>query len=514
MRVGAIDVGTNSVHLLVADVRPDGTWDVVEKARAQVELGAGGMHANRLSDDAFERGRVAMREFATAAESLGVEAINCAATSAVREAENGADWCRAVRRETGIHVRVIPGSEEGRLIYLGARADLDFTTGKVLLMDLGGGSTEFILCDSEEPVFIKSLPLGHIRLTEDHPAEKLKSVVRAGLKPLTSKVKGRQFRTLVGTSGTLRTLGRMATLRRGDPTPAHSHGLVVRREELDELVQVLKATPADQLSEVPGLDPRRRRTITAGAVLVQQVMRAFDKEELITSERSLRDGLIADWILRNRPEIELSSSVPHPRQRSVRALMERYGVDLAHARAVQTRALQLFDTLAPVHRLGFAQRELLEAAALLHDVGHHIAGASHNKHGQYLIRHSRLHGYTTPEIESIALLVRYHRGGKPKTDHPEYGALSVDDRQTVRVLAGLLRVADALDRSHTQAVKAVDVHHGDGRVTIAIDAEGDVHLERWALERRKDLLASALQHDIVVQVGPDHAADTVPAANR
>lgn len=521
MKVAAIDVGTNSVHLLVADVQPDGSWEVVDKDRAQVELGAGGMQENRLSEGAWQRGLDAMVGFAEAARSHQVEAIHCAATSAVREAENGADWCRAVRKTTGIHVHVIPGREEGRLIYLGARTDLDFTAGKVLLMDLGGGSTEFILCDSETPRTIESLPLGHIRLTDEFPAPRsdddhqaLKQRIKAALKPLRREVKPRDFHTLVGTSGTLRCLARMATLRRGDPIPAHSHGLVLGQAELAELLDVLKRTPHEAMGDLPGMDPKRRRTITAGATLVLQVMRAFDKEQLITSERSLRDGLVADWILRNLPEVELQSSVSDPRARSIQRLCDRYGADPEHGRAVQNRALELFDALAPLHRYGFVERELLAYAARLHDIGHHIAGASHNKHGQYLIRHSRLHGFRTPEIELLATVVRYHRGKKPKPDHPEYAALSEEDRQRVRVLAGILRVADGLDRSHAQPIDSIRVTRGDGKVHIHAMSHREAHLERWATERRKDLLESALHQDILVTVERSSHPVAMPDAGR
>ncbi|MCA9491093.1 MAG: Ppx/GppA family phosphatase [Myxococcales bacterium] len=521
MRIGAIDVGTNSVHLLVADIHGDGTWDVVEKDRIQVELGAGGLDVHKLSPAAWQRGLDAMKRFAEAARTLDVEDIHCAATSAVREAENGADWCREVRNATGVHVRVIPGREEGRLIYLGARADLDFTRGRVLLMDLGGGSTELISCDSESPVTIESLPLGHIRLTEEFPApltkddlNRLRQRIKAELKPLLNEIKPRSVATLVGTSGTLRLLARMATMARGDRMPEHSHGLVLYRGELDTLVRQLRSTPADQLGSLPGMDPRRQRTITAGAVLVQQVMRAFDKSRLVTSERSLRDGLIVDWILHNRPEIDLLSSVPDPRDRSIQRLMDRFGADPVHAKTVQERSLELFDALAPLHRLGFVERRVLGCAARVHDIGHYIGGASHNKHGAYLIRNSRLHGFTAPEIDLLALVVRYHRGGKPKPEHPEMATLSPDDQQKVRVLAGILRVADGLDRSHSQPVSRIEVELGDGRVLLRAFAVKEAHLERWATERRKDLLESALRQDVRVEVVAERAATTVPGHRR
>ncbi|MCB9674632.1 MAG: Ppx/GppA family phosphatase [Alphaproteobacteria bacterium] len=517
MRVGAIDVGTNSIHLLVADVAIDGTWKVVEAARKQVELGANGLAKNVITPSAFQRGLEAMAEFQEAARSMGAEDIHCAATSAVREAENGEDWVRAVREETGIRVRTITGREEGRLIYLGVRSDLDFSLGRVMLMDLGGGSTEFILCDSEKPTHIESLPLGHIRLADafhrSDPMSKveydeLKAHIKTVLKPLTSSVKGRDFRTLVGTSGTMRCLAMMATLARGDQTPDHAHGLVMTSEELDTLVKRLRATTFEGLLAIPGMDPRRQRTITAGAILVRQVMRAFDHPRMITSERSLRDGLIVDWIIRNRPEIDLIASIPDPRARSIERLMERYGADREHAHHVETLCLQLFDGLAPVHRMGFGEREMLRFAALVHDIGHHISGKNHNKHGQYLIRNTRMHGFTLPEVDVLASIVRYHRGGKPKSAHPEFAALSSADRHRVRVLAGIIRLADALDRSHDGVVDSLTVELGDGIVRVRATAASEAHLERWAANRRTDLLAGALRQEVRITIDPaGEAAD-------
>ncbi len=523
MRVAAIDVGTNSVHLLVADVDHDGSWSVVEKTRHQVELGAGGIADNVIAPEAFQRGLDAMHELAEAARSLGVEDIHCAATSAVRESENGEDWCRAVRDQTEIRVRPIAGREEGRLIYLGARNDLDFSLGRVLLMDLGGGSTEFILCDSEQATTIESMPLGHIRLADrfhgSDPIAKdeydaLKSHIKGQLKRLGKMISGSDFHTLVGTSGTLRCLAMMATLARGDEPPEHAHGLVLSLDEVTALTKQLKRSTFDEILKIPGVDPRRKRTILSGALLVRQVMRTFGKDRMITSERSLRDGLIVDWIMRNRPEIDLMASIPDPRARSIQRVMDRYGADLRHSKQVREFALELYDALAPAHRLGFAERELLGHAALVHDIGHHISGKAHNKHGQYLIRNTRMHGFTAPEVAVLGCLVRYHRGGKPKMRHTEYGSLSEPDRNRVRVLAGILRVADALDRSHEQTVERIEVELQDGKVTITAHPTADAHLERWAANRRVALLANAIHQDVrIAFAGPPVPDITTGEAN-
>lgn len=519
MRIAAIDVGTNSVHLLVADVSPDGEIRVVEKAREQVELGSGGFGAQRITPEAFKRGVEALVAFREAADGLGAEVVHAAATSAVREAANGSDFVKAVRARTGIHIRTISGVEEGRLIYLGARADLDFGAGRVLLIDVGGGSVEFVLCDRERALGSLSLPLGHIRLTEafresdpigKDELKRMRAQVRDQLAPLDELV-GDGFATLVGTSGSVRTLARMATMRRGEALPEHDHGLLLHRGELDGWIRDFTRLGTTELCALPGMDARRRRTLPAAAIVLREVMDRVGKDVLQTNERSLRDGLIVDWILRHAPEIQLSGTVAHPRMRSVLRAMARYGVDEAHARRVASLAGQLFDGLAlPLH-LAPADRAMLEMAALLHDVGHHVSGQDHNKHGAYLIRHTPLYGFTAPEIAVLTNLVRYHRGPTPKRRHEEFRILPREDRHRVRALSALLRLADAFDRSHTQPIAHVGVEVGSDRVTVTAQAHEHAHIERWTATRRtgplEELLARPIQIVLDVRSGAEPAPD-------
>jgi exopolyphosphatase/guanosine-5'-triphosphate,3'-diphosphate pyrophosphatase len=512
MRVAAIDVGTNSIHLLVADVLPDGTVKLVEKAREQVMLGAGGLRAHELTPGAFQRGVEAIESFKKACDSLDVVEIHAAATSAVREASNGGEFCAEVKRRTGIHVRVISGVDEARLIYLGARSDLHFHRGRVAIVDIGGGSTEVVLCDRSGPLHLQSLPLGHIRLTERFRSsetlttaerQSLKRHIRTVLAPLLKRVRSGDVGAMVGTSGTVRSLARMATLARGESAPEHEQGLLLRRKELERLITRFGELPADRLTELPGMDPRRRQTLPAGALILREIMKALDVDEISTSDRSLRDGLIIDWITRHRPELDLSRTVEQPRVRSVLLTMQRFGVDVPHAEHVAQLATRIFDQTASLHELPATDRELLRSAALLHDIGHHIAGKSHHRHGQYLLNHIRMYGYTAPEVALMANIVRYHSRSKPKASHPEYAALSVADRHRVKVMAGVLQIADALDRSHNQPVVELDVRIEPKAVTVTATCTEGGELERWSVNQRAELLGSALGRPCrVVVVGP------------
>lgn len=508
MKVGAIDVGTNTIHLLVAEIAPDGRITVIEKDREQVELGAGEFQPNgkskkseefRLTADAFQRGVDALRRFRLAMDSIGVDDVSAVATSAVREAANGQEFCDAVKAETGIHVRTISGLDEARLTYLGARADIDFSRGRALLFDMGGGSTEFVLCDSEQALVLESLPLGHIRLGErftrsdpisESDRRDLKSHVAALLQPLLSRVRPGDFATLYGCSGTARSLARAATVRRGAEMPRHANGLLLYRAELEEMVRIMRTKPSAQW-DLPGIDERRRRTLVAGSTLIREIFRATNKDVLVTTEKSVREGLIADWILRHRPELALSGSVPDPRRRSVVSAMEHYGADGAHARRVADTALRLYDATAPIHKGSVDDRRLLEFSALLHDIGHFISGEDHHRHSQYLIRNTRMPGFTSPEIEIMAAVVRYHRGSRPKTNHDEFKPFPAPDRDRVRLLASILRVSDALDRGHDGNLVQVDVQLGS---TLEIRARtrdsGD--LEHWSAVQRGEWLAEVL----------------------
>jgi exopolyphosphatase/guanosine-5'-triphosphate,3'-diphosphate pyrophosphatase len=265
------------------------------------------------------------------------------------------------------------------------------------------------------------------------------------------------------------------------------------------------------LDELPGMDPRRRRTLPAAAVVVSRILQALDVTELMTSGRSLRDGLVQDWILLNDAVAAPRYGLVGPRERSVLSVMERYNVDVAHAEQVTRFATALFDETQAMHGLDPEDRQLLQHAARLHDLGHHISGEDHNLHGEYLIRHTPMFGFTAPEIGILGQLVRYHRGPLPKRKHAFYGTLPKPDRRRLRLLAGFLRLADALDRSHHQPISEVTAALDDDILLVRAVAGAPAHVERWAAERRRTLLSDALDCEVLVEVvSPPMTATSVP----
>lgn len=518
MKVAAIDVGTNSVHLLVAEVGPNGETKQIVKDRAQVELGRGGLASGRLTDDAMQRGIDALATFGHTIDALQVDAVVAAATSAVREAENGRQFVRAVRRATGIHIRVISGVDEAKLIYQGLRPEIDFSRGYAALVDIGGGSVELSLCDPTQVLASHSLPMGHLRMTEafvrsDPPTKaelkEIRNAAQEQLLPVLRDIRPGSAGTLLGTSGSVRTLARMATFLRGQTEPTHDHGLVLYRKDLTQLIDHFTAMSRSELVSMGGMDPRRRRTIPAAATVLRQIMKTLELDPLVTSDRSLRDGLLAGWILENEPELALSKTVPWPTLRTVQRMRDRFDVDQAHSSHVRDLALAMFDGLNALGehglRLDAEARLSLEHAALLHDIGHHISGRDHHKHGEYLVRHARMPGFTAPEVALVANVIRYHRR-RPKLAHDHFRALSPTRQRTVEILSAILRMADTLDHAHNQAIVDLAIEESGSAVVIRAQTRSDAHIERWAADRRKARLSNVLNRPVTVVLEPHRPA--------
>jgi exopolyphosphatase/guanosine-5'-triphosphate,3'-diphosphate pyrophosphatase len=296
----------------------------------------------------------------------------------------------------------------------------------------------------------------------------------------------------------------------GRPQPHTDHGLVLQRSELKELLQTFTATRSARMGDLPGMDTRRRSTLPVAAVLLYQLMKSLGAESLVTCEHGLREGLLQDWVDRHRPELVLEQSSLTPRRRAVEALRRRYDPDPEHSERVRDLALALFDGLVGLHGLDREARALLDHAALLHDVGHHLDAQDHEKHGQYIILHSRMDGFTAPDQGVVADVVRYHRGARPKASHRHFQAMSKANQRRVEVLSALLQVADALDRSHQGVVRSLEVSTGSQGVQIVAHPSGEAFLERWATERRTNVLASALSRPVTLTLAADVAPRRQP----
>ena len=493
MRIAAIDIGTNSVHMIVVRVRPDLSFEVVDREKAMVRLGAGGLDGRALTPEAMTAALQALSKFKRLAESHRVDEILAAATSATREARNGGEFLARIERETGIRPRVISGVEEARLIHQAAVYGVDVGGGRAVVIDIGGGSVEITLGTATTVQLARSFKIGAIRLTErlvrsdplsERDERKIVKHVLGEIDRYCDQIVAAGFDRVIGTSGTILSIGAVAaTAARGAP-PSELRNLHVSAKQIRRAAQGGRSTlDLEQRLAIPGLDPRRADLVVAGAVLLDTILRRLGAEELTLCDLALREGLVLDYIRRNRRQIAQVDSIPDVRRRSTLELAERCNYYAEHANQVVRLALALFDQTRAIHGLTDREREWLEYAALMHDLGGHISYSGHHKHSYYLIKNGDLRGFHPDEIEVMALVARYHRRGTPKRSHDEYAQLPRALRRTVRTLASILRVAESLDRSHAQPISGLEVHDRGEDMVLTLHAAGDAELEVWATAR-------------------------------
>ena len=525
MRIAAIDIGTNSVHMIVARVRPDLSFEVIDREKAMVRLGAGGLGGRALTSEAMTSALQALSKFRRLAESHNVDKILAAATSATREARNGGEFLARIQHDTGIRPRVISGAEEARLIHQAAVYGVDVGTARAVVLDIGGGSVEITLGNSSAIQLAQSFKVGVIRLTERfvHTDPLSGRDERKLVKFITDQV-GRHidqiaaigFDRVIGTSGTVLSLGAVAaTAARGAP-PADLRNLRVSGKQIRRLRKTLVDLDLEERLAVPGMDPRRADLVVAGAILVDTIMKLLGAEEITLCNLALREGLILDWIRRHKRQIAQVDRIPDIRRRSTMELAERCNYYSEHAHQVTRLALALFDQTRGIHGLTDREREWLEYASLMHDLGVHISYPRHHKHSYYLIKNGDLRGFDPEEIEVIALVARYHRRGTPKRSHEEYAHLSPPIRRTVRLLASILRLAESLDRSHSQVISGLDLHDRGTDVLLRLMTSSDAELEVWAARRHQApferLLGKPLAFDTLPAKAGSHTKETPVAS--
>lgn len=510
--LAAVDIGTNSVHLVVARVEGD-RFEVLEREREMVRLGTSAGDMKWLSADAMTRGVETLDRFRRVAAVHGAR-LRAVATSAVREAENRADFIARARAQAGVEVEVVSEFEEARLIHLGVLQAVPSFDQQMLVCDIGGGSTELVVGHQGDVLTARSLRLGAIRLTRRYFAKNdlaegsvdaCRRDIRTTLAPAVREIRRLGYQIAVGSSGTIGAVCRMIVARSRDSAPRTLNNLTVTRDEIDETVRRLaKASTVKSRAKTPGLDPRRADIILAGALILEQVVAELAVEKLTFSDYALREGALLDtWRRVHGRSLHHLSDL---RRRSVVHLVELMDEDPAHSAHVARLALALFDATTDRHGLGDGERELLEAAALLCNVGLFVSHAGHHKHSYYVVRNSEhLTGFTDREIELIAQVARYHRKSVPRKKHPEFAALDTRDQHRVRTLAGILRVAVGLDRNHAGQVTAVRCRD-DGADTLVIEAsatdDNDIQLDVYAATERKALLEHVFDTNIEIVAAP------------
>lgn len=507
-RITALDLGTNSFHAVIMDIYPDGSFRRIDKLKEMVVLADRGMDQN-LSEEAIERGLAALKKIKILCDNLGVDHIIAYATSAIREAENGGEFIQRMIDEVGIKALAISGTMEARLIGKAIQHAVFLDEQPVLMVDIGGGSVEFIIGNKDTLYFSTSLKIGAARMATafiDHDPitkkeiKKLRKTFAKELQPLAEALQNHSVKTLVGSSGTMENMAMMIANRKSLSTSLSLNELEFKAADFEKFHKKFITLSHDERLKMNGLEEKRVDIITPGVVLLKYLLKTFGIETVRISEDALREGMILNYIEKEKERLDLNlkSYFPDPRRRSVFELLRKCDWHENHSRHVTAMALKLFDALRDDLELGDNDRELLEYAGLMHDIGYYISHRKHHKHALYLIRYADLRGFKEDEIEVMANVARYHRRSTPKKRHKRYRKLSKPLKKKVKKLSAILRVADGLDRSHYQNVQHLDIEIGEEDITLTITTESDPELEIWGARRKSQLFEKVTGRELSI----------------
>jgi exopolyphosphatase / guanosine-5'-triphosphate,3'-diphosphate pyrophosphatase len=521
--IAAIDLGTNSLHMVVVRIESKlPSFSIIAREKETVRLGDRDIETGNLKPEVIQRAIATLKRFQEVAKTFNAETIIAVATSAVRESPNGKDFLQTVEDELGLSVDLISGQEEARRIYLGVLSGMELNNQPHIIIDIGGGSTELILGDSHEARTLTSTKIGAVRLTSElittdpisnTEFQYLQAYARGMLERSVEEVHGNlkldEFPRLVGTSGTIETLVMIHAREQLASVPSRLNGYEMSLKDLQEWVNRLRKMNNAERAAIPGMPEKRSEVILAGAVILQEAMNLLGMDSITVCERSLREGVIVDWMLAHgfiEDRLRYQSSV---RQRSVLRIANKYHINLEHSDRIAVFALSLFDqTQGILHNWGAEERQLLWAAALLHNCGHYVSHSSHHKHSYYLIRNGELLGYNETEIEIIANLARYHRKSTPKKKHENYRNLvSKKHRQIVNQLSAILRLAVALDRRQIGAITRIQCEYLPEKQELSLRifpsrADDDCALELWSLDYKKGLFEAEFGVKLVSNLEP------------
>ena len=508
--VAFMDIGTNSIRLLLVRINPNHATNVLIQLKQTVRLGEGAFDDQVLQPEAIDRAVAVSRQFASMIRSHGADDIIAVATAATREAKNQRAFVQRLQEAAQLDVRVVSGQEEARLIYLGVASGFHLEDKQAFFIDIGGGSTEVILGTQHHYHYLNSLRLGAIRLSAQFPAGAQGVVSPGKYSRIVRYVQRHAVHTLreirthdidlaIGSSGTIENLADIAVRRFAKRRLQRDD--VLTAAQLREVVKMLGAMPLKDRRRVPGLNPERADIVIAGAAILEGFMQALDLPAIRISDRGLREGLLIDYLLRHGHASALQGlSV---RQRSVLDLGRTCHFDEAHARTTARLALALFDSASAMklHAFGNWERELLEYASLLHRIGAFLTYSNYQAHTYYLIRNANLLGFDETEVAIIAATALFHRKATPQREHPEFAALARQAQKIVRVLSLLLRFAESLDRSHADNVRHARFRlSGDARVVLYIYAARDCQIELWAAQKHVTAFEKVLGYKLDIEV--------------
>lgn len=493
--VAFIDIGTNSIRLLLVRINPNGSYLPLTKQKETVRLGDNEFIDRILQPKAIERAVVVCKKFMELARAYRAEEIIAVATSATRDASNKVQLLEMLKREANLEVCTISGTEEARLIYLGVSSGLRLGTSKALFIDIGGGSTELSVGDQTQCYSLYSLNLGSIRLTNmflpdetgpvsEEQYEQIKEYIRHKLADVTKDLSRHSVNCSIGSSGTIENLARIAFVYLHKTS--HENFEKLEYEDLKKIVRAMCAIPLEERRKFPGINAQRADIIISGAAIIETLMEEFGLSEVRVSKRGLREGLLVDYI--SKSEFSYMITQMSVRKRSIMQLGLTCNFDEEHAHTVTRLALELFDSIQAlgIYEFRAGERELLEYGSTLHDIGTFLSYDTHQAHAYHLIRESNLPGFQPEEIEIIANLAYFHRKNTPKKKHPNLIGLNKEVVKSIRVLSALLRIAEGLDRSHNGIISHVRFYIAStDSLVLEMHAQRECQLEIWEVEKQK-----------------------------
>jgi exopolyphosphatase / guanosine-5'-triphosphate,3'-diphosphate pyrophosphatase len=502
-RLAAIDVGSNTIRLTVAEVQDDDSYRILDEEREMVRLGEKLDRTGRLSEAAIERALAAIGKMKAIADGFKTTELRAIATSAVREAANGRSFIREVSRQHKVRVEVISGEEEAQLAFRSASRHFDIQGRSTAVVDIGGGSVEVILSAGTAVDHVYSLPLGAVRVTErlvrSDPLKpkhwkQMKEEIDRGIRTIMRRPAHRAD-IMIGSGGTFTALAHMSKYQR-EGRHGSVQGYVLSPAEIIHLLRRLRESNLEARLQIPGLSPDRADIIVGGASVIARLVRGLHTQQIMVNERGIRDGLLLRMIAELPGRASTRAAQPGNRMDWARQFARKARSNERHCEQVSTLALQLFDGLKNRFGLPADSRDLLQAAAILHDIGYLISHSKHHKHAYHLIIHGDLPGFTPQEVELIANVVRYHRRATPKKRHENLAYLGAPERKLIEKLSAILRIADGLDRTHSQSVTGLKLRALQGRIRISVEAGAFPDIDCADAERKSDLFRKAFDTDV------------------
>ncbi len=514
LRVAAIDLGTNSFHMIVVEYGGGKGIVEIDRVKDMICIGRGSISTKMLDEEAMQSGVAALKNFLVLALQHGVapENVIAFATSAIREARNQDVFLRKVRDETGLKVKVISGREEAEFIYYGVRNAVQLGVEPDLLFDIGGGSVEFVIATREGVQLLESRKIGVARMLErfvpndpmtPSDIKLLEQFFAAEMVSAVERATELKVHRAIASSGTAQNIARMIRSMSGVESDLPLNNSVFTRSEFQKLYRAVLPLGSADRRKMTGLDEKRVDLIVPGLILVDMIFRCFNLSEIVISDYALREGMVLHYLKHSLnvsasklsgPESELDI-----RRASVCELGCRCDWDREHSEQVAGLALQLFDVLGFLHGLEPLYRELLEYASLLHNIGTFISISSHHKHSQYIILNGELRGFSPSEIEVMGHVARYHRKSPPSEKHLAYSQLRPKHKRAVDVLSGILRLANGLERGHRRNILSIEaIARGEG-VLLRLKSLYEPDIEIWAAEQLKSWLECVLQKPFAIE---------------